>query len=229
MRPLHRTDHDTRTRGSAHFDRSPQLPDQHGFLPPFQPSEPKWISTPVSPIGAQQAFYEGMVKYWLMADPSYDVWKFDFDEQAPAVRQAGMLLNAGSDLIAFFSMGHKLILWHGASDWAISAQGSVDYFNAVAKQVGGTLKRDESMEFYLAPSVQHCFGGSGADTFSFTGALAAWVERGTRPDATRLVARKVDAAGKTLFTRPLCAYPTFPKYKGKGDANDDASFECTQP
>ena len=77
---------------------------------------------PVSPIGAQQGFYEGMVKYWLMADPSYDVLRFDFDEQATAVRQAGLMLNAGPDLTAFFALGHKLILWHGASDWAISAQ-----------------------------------------------------------------------------------------------------------
>jgi len=183
----------------------------------------------VSPIGAQHTFYEGMVKYWLMADPSYEVWKFDFDEQAPAVRQAGLMLNAGSDLTAFFALGHKLILWHGASDWAISAQDSVDYFDAIAQSVGGASKRDESMEFYLAPSVQHCFGGSGADTFSFTEPLTAWVERGTRPRATRQVARKLDAEGKTLFTRPLCAYPARLKYKGKGNVADAASFECAQP
>jgi len=183
----------------------------------------------VSPIGAQHTFYEGMVKYWLMADPSYEVWKFDFDEQAPAVRQAGLMLNAGPDLTAFFALGHKLILWHGASDWAISAQDSVDYFDAIAQSVGGASKRDESMEFYLAPSVQHCFGGSGADTFSFTEPLTAWVERGTRPRATRQVARKLDAEGKTLFTRPLCAYPARLKYKGKGNVADAASFECAQP
>ena len=183
----------------------------------------------VSPVGAQQSFYEGMVKYWLMADPSYDVWKFDFDEHASAVRQAGLILNAGPDLTAFFALGHKLILWHGASDWAISAQASVDYFDAIAQSVGGASKRDESMELYVAPSVQHCFGGSGADTFSFTEPLTAWVERGTRPGATRQVARKLDADGKTLFTRPLCAYPAFPKYRGKGNVADAASFDCAQP
>ena len=161
--------------------------------------------------------------------PSYDVWKFDFDEQATTVRQASLMLNADPDLTAFFALGHKLILWHGASDWAISAQASVDYFDAVAQSVGGASKRDESMAFHLAPSVQHCFGGSGADTVSFTELLAAWVESGARPGATRQLARKLDAAGKTLFTRPLCAYPTFPKYKGKGNVADATSFECTQP
>ena len=185
--------------------------------------------TPVSPIGAQQSFYEGMVKYWLMADPSYDVWRFDFDEQATAVRQAGLMLDAGADLTAFFALGHKLILWHGASDWAISAQASVDYFDAIPQSVGGASKRDESMVFYVAPSVHHCGGGSGADTFSFTEPLTAWVERGIRPGATRQVARKLDAKGKTLFTRPLCAYPAFPKYKGKGNVADATSFDCAQP
>jgi len=185
--------------------------------------------TPVSPIGAQQSFYEGMVKYWLMADPSYDVWRFDFDEQATAVRQAGLMLDAGADLTAFFALGHKLILWHGASDWAISAQASVDYFDAIPQSVGGASKRDESMVFYVAPSVHHCGGGSGADTFSFTEPLTAWVERGIRPGATRQVARKLDAKGKTLFTRPLCAYPAFPKYKGKGNVADATSLDCAQP
>jgi hypothetical protein len=85
------------------------------------------------------------------------------------------------------------------------------------------------MEFYLAPSVQDCSGGSGADTFSFTEPLTAWVERGIRPDATRQVARKLDAEGKTLFTRPLCAYPALPKYKRKGNVADATSFDCAQP
>jgi feruloyl esterase len=195
---------------------------------------PMWITggvsaapgAPVSPIGAQQAFSDGFVKYWLMADPNYDVAKFDFDEHAAAVRRVSALLDAGPDLSAFFALGHKIILWHGTADWGVSAQSSVDYFNAAGRASGGDARRDESMEFFLAPSVQHCRGGSGADTFSFVEPLSAWVERGIRPSSTHPQASKLDAGGKVSLTRPLCAYPTLPRYKGKGDPNDAGNFEC---
>ncbi len=197
---------------------------------------PMWITggvsaapgAPVSPIGGQQAFSDGLVKYWLMADPNYDVAKFDFDEHAAAVRQAAASLDAGPDLSAFFALGHKLILWHGTSDWGISAQSSVDYFNAAGQASGGDAKRDESMEFFLAPSVQHCRGGTGADTFSFVEPVSAWVEQGIRPSSMHPQASKFDAAGKVAFTRPLCAYPALPRYKGKGNINDAGNFECVK-
>ena len=35
--------------------------------------------------------------------------------------------------------------------------------------------------------------------------------------------------GKVTTTRPLCAYPQAARYKGKGDPNDAASFECAVP
>ncbi len=197
---------------------------------------PAWITggvsngpgMPITPIGAQQAFADGLVKYWLMGDANYDVAKFDFDEHPAAIRQAGASLDATPDLSTFFALGHKLIMWHGTSDWAISPQSSIEYFNAAAKAAGGDAKRDESMELFLAPSVQHCRGGSGADTFSFVEPINAWVEKGIRPSSTHPLASKVDAAGKVALTRPLCAYPSLPKYKGKGDMNDASSFECAK-
>ncbi|HEY0202499.1 MAG TPA: tannase/feruloyl esterase family alpha/beta hydrolase, partial [Burkholderiaceae bacterium] len=30
-------------------------------------------------------------------------------------------------------------------------------------------------------------------------------------------------------TRPLCEYPTWPRYNGSGDTNLAASFTCAQP
>jgi feruloyl esterase len=54
-------------------------------------------------------------------------------------------------------------------------------------------------------------------------ALEAWVERGVAPEqieATRSTSGIVDRS------RPLCAYPNVAVYKGKGDTNDAANFEC---
>jgi feruloyl esterase len=41
------------------------------------------------------------------------------------------------------------------------------------------------------------------------------------------VARKLNPTSQaTVQTRPLCKYPTFPKYKGSGDLNSADSFTC---
>jgi feruloyl esterase len=72
----------------------------------------------------------------------------------------------------------------------------------------------------------HCAGGTGPNTFDMQAALEAWVERGVAPDqivATRSINGVVDRS------RPLCVYPKIAVYKGKGDANDAASFECRDP
>jgi hypothetical protein len=46
------------------------------------------------------------------------------------------------------------------------------------------------------------------------------VERGVAPQT--MIATKQG----TPLSRPLCAYPALPRYKGAGDPNDAASFEC---
>jgi feruloyl esterase len=89
----------------------------------------------------------------------------------------------------------------------------------------------------------HCNGGPGAANFGGVGqqippvrdaahdvqtALENWVEGGTPP--AQLIATKFadDAAATRAvrLTRPLCQYPTVPRYKGTGDPNDAASFSC---
>jgi feruloyl esterase len=59
-------------------------------------------------------------------------------------------------------------------------------------------------------------------------ALVRWVEQGTAPD--RLVASGASPLDSTqTLTRPLCPYPQQARYKGSGDANDEANFECAIP
>ena len=59
-------------------------------------------------------------------------------------------------------------------------------------------------------------------------ALENWVENGDAPEG--MVATKYTddaAATRTIkLTRPLCAWPAVPRYKGAGDANDARSFAC---
>ena len=75
----------------------------------------------------------------------------------------------------------------------------------------------------MAPGMAHCGGGPGPNSFDMQAALEQWVERGIAPDqivATHAVNGVVDRL------RPLCPYPRVAVYKGKGDTNDIANFEC---
>ncbi len=53
------------------------------------------------------------------------------------------------------------------------------------------------------------------------GAVVDWVEAGKAPDS--VTATGDDFPGRS---RPLCAYPKHAQYKGQGDTEDAASFEC---
>ena len=67
----------------------------------------------------------------------------------------------------------------------------------------------------------------------------AWREEGIAPD--RLVAETPEpiemqhlapddaVAQSRRFTRPLCPYPALAQYRGAGDQNDEASFDCAAP
>lgn len=176
--------------------------------------------------GAQSLFGEGFYKYWILADPAADMTQVDWERHRPALALADTLLTATPDLRTFFDRGNKLILWHGTADWAISYRASIRYYDEVSAAVGGDARRDESMEFYLAPGVQHCAGGSGADAVDLLTPLQRWVESGERPAG--LVAQKRDQSGQATFARPLCRYPAIPQYRG-GDVAQAGSFACEVP
>jgi feruloyl esterase len=76
------------------------------------------------------------------------------------------------------------------------------------------------VRLFLLSGVYHCRGGPGADGFDSLAALDRWVESGHAPDD--VIATRED--GK--LSRPLCRYPTLPRYKGSGDPASADSFQC---
>jgi len=189
---------------------------------------PLWITGTTSPLTSSQfIFVDGLVKYWLASDPLFDTIQFDRTAAASTLSLAATLLDATPDLRDYFSKGKKLILAHGTNDWAISYKGSVEYFDYVGATTGKAA-RDANMEFVLLPGVGHCLGGSGPDTVDYLSAISNWVEKGKRPIEQGIIASKSDpASGTVQLTRPLCAYPLYPRYKGTGDSNAAENFECT--
>ncbi len=127
-----------------------------------------------------------------------------------------------TNLNTFSSHGGKLIFFHGISDPWFSALDTIDYYERMTKANGGPEQVRNWSRLFLAPGMGHCQGGAAAlDSFDALSAVVDWVEKGTAPAS-------INATGRAFpgRSRPLCAYPTYARYKGTGDPNDAASFEC---
>jgi len=195
-----------------------------------------WITGGQRESGAMFAFSTQFFKHMVYSDANWDFKASDLQKDIAAAARLAPVLNATeTDLSAFQKRGGKLILYHGWCDAAIPAQNSIDYFQAVQKKMGAARAR-EFVRFFLAPGVQHCGGGAGPNVFGQGGprggataendlnaALVRWVEEGVAPE--RVSAAKVEQ-GKTVRTRPLCAYPLVARWKGTGSTDEAANFEC---
>jgi len=124
------------------------------------------------------------------------------------------------DLAPFFRSGGKLLLWHGESDPGPSPVATNDYFRAVSARAPAA---GSSLRYFLYPGVGHCAGGPGADQIALLDALESWDDTGRAPDI--LIGRK---GGDNPLSRPHCAWPNVARYRGSGDANDAASWQCVR-
>jgi hypothetical protein len=143
----------------------------------------------------------------------------------PRLQRLSAMLDATDPNVQdFLEHGGKLILIHGQSDQLIATQPTVDYYRSVVARFG-QASADQAIRFYLVPGYSH-FGGLSFNATQGLGAFSAledWVEKGVAPGA--LTATDTNP-GANNRTRPLCVYPTWPRYKGSGDLNVASSFAC---
>ncbi len=159
-------------------------------------------------------------------------WRdFDFDRSVAALDETlGPLVNATStNLDTFREHGHKLLIYHGWSDWLVVPGASLQDYQALASRYSAqTLNR--FYRLFLVPGMTHCSGGVGPDHFDALRAMVDWVEQGPAPD--RLLASQrasLAADGAPRRTRPLCPYPQVARYRGTGSIDDAAHFSCVAP
>jgi feruloyl esterase len=172
----------------------------------------------------------GHLRYVVFNDSKWSVPAGGLDEQRdlPAIRailEGRYQFSASvSGLAQYLRDGRKLLVWHGAEDPIVSHRDTVRTWADVVSAAGAQTASANS-RLYIAPGVAHCGGGGGADSVDLLAAMMQWVEAGKAPGT--LEARKLDpATGKARFTRPLCEFPRWARYGGKGDAALAASFAC---
>lgn len=172
-------------------------------------------------------FGTGQMRSIVLSDANWSPQGFDPVASLPrisAVIDGQYQFSATPEGLAqFLRGGGKMMLWHGSDDALLSHKDTIRTWERLG-QVAGEATRRASARFYIAPGVAHCAGGPGADGIDALGALVNWVEQGQAPGTLEAVKRGPDGAVK--FSRPLCEYPAWPKYRGTGDVNSAASFAC---
>jgi feruloyl esterase len=192
-----------------------------------------WVTGGGNVAGALQfLFQDTTVKNYLARDPAADSLAYSpWDQNQNALYALAALNDATlADIRPFINSGGKLILWHGGNDSALSVNATAEY-RANMRNAVGDATADAATRFYVAPGVNHCTGGPGADTADLLTALDQWVTRDTAPGT--LTAEKRDATGAVTFARPLCPYPQYPRYTGPANdavaASQATSYTCTTP
>jgi feruloyl esterase len=166
------------------------------------------------------AFGTELFKYFVFGNPSWDYSRYDLSSFRRDAAQASAFLNATNpNLDAFKASGGKLIIWHGWSDPALTALGSIRYYEQVRERDPNT---SDYARLFMMPGVLHCIGGPGPDNVDWVSAMMNWVEKGQAPQ--RIIARKT--AGAATRTRPLCPHPQRAVYDGTGSLDDEKSFVC---
>lgn len=191
-----------------------------------------WTGTQAPAFPAVQAngiawFYGGgAIQYFYARNPNADLRSYRMQDHLPRVREVSALMDATDpDLSAFHAAGGKLILLENLADYAQSPYAGIEYFQAVQERLGAATVR-RFARLYTAPGVDHVGSGAPGNADLFP-ALVAWVEQGREPAGLTLVEQENKAPFAVTRARPLCEWPTWPRYRG-GDPNAAASFECSR-
>lgn len=204
-----------------------------------------WVvgDDPGASLGSR--FARNNFRYLVTGNPKWNVLTADVDAtlRESRAKTAADLDSIDPDLSRFAAHGGKLILYHGWNDPAIPPGSTVAYYKSVEAKLGAA-KTASFVRLYMIPGMEHCAGGPGATAFGQFGLetakgprygvfdeLTEWVEQG-KPDEPVIATKYAPEPGgarKAAMTRPLCAYPRVPRYKGAGDATDAANFACVAP
>jgi pimeloyl-ACP methyl ester carboxylesterase len=210
----------------AGMDAFPKWPLLDGAL--FRVSTFGTVSQPSNPLSGKEALLYSVgdqtVKYIITRNPNMDTMSFDPKEWEARIKNVAFIMDVTDvSLDRFRAKGGKIILTHGTMDDFITPYNTVAYYERQVQQFSQKTV-NEFIRFYMIPGFSHGFGPFNA-SFDSLKALQAWVEDGQAPG--RLVA--IDENPGVNRSRPLCEWPTWPKFTGAlGTENDAASYNCVQ-
>jgi len=171
---------------------------------------------------------DSYVRYFVTQDAKFNSLNFDplhpgrYRQQLFALSETIGAMD--TDLSRYIAHGGKLITLQGLADEVISPNQTIAYYEALNTRFGND-KVNAFMRLYMVPGYQH---GNGVfiPSVDLLGALDNWVTHGVAPETLTATDIALATNGRT---RPVCRYPTFPRYIGKGNINRASSFVCAEP
>lgn len=193
-----------------------------GTEQPANPMPPVTATTS-PPYGS--TFWDQWVKYFVTRDPNFN--SLALDPQNPGPWQARIVELTGiqdankTDLSPFLNKGGKILMAHGSHDALVSTRATQQYYDRLRNAMGAA-RVDSFLRYYEIPGYGHAASSVFNAAWDSLTTLENWVEKGTAPPNQTVA----DTAGVPGRTRPLCDYPSWPKYRGSGDVNAAQSYTC---
>jgi Tannase and feruloyl esterase len=187
---------------------------------------PPALLGPGVPYGSN--FWDQWVKYFVTRDANFDSLSLDPENPgrwAARISELTGWQDANKvDYSDFEGRGGKILIAHGTSDQLVSTRATEQYYGRVRAAMGAG-RVASFMRFYEIPGYNHAASATFNAAWDSLTALEGWVENGVAP-SDQVVFDTVAVPGRS---RPLCDFPSWPKYKGGGDPNSALSFVCVGP
>jgi Tannase and feruloyl esterase len=167
------------------------------------------------------------IRLAVAKDPSFNQLTLDLRNPgtlAARLNELYALDQVDTDLTPFLKRGGKLLIMQGTDDILISARSTEAYVKNLRGKMGPD-QVDAFLRYYEVPGFGHSLSSIFTAAWDELPAIENWVEKGIDPAHNQIVTDVVGVPGRT---RPLCLYPTWPKYRGSGDVNAAASFSCVE-
>jgi hypothetical protein len=179
-------------------------------------------------------FWDQWVKYFITGNSGFDSLTLDPQRPGPYRDRVSDLLGLQdvnkTDLSGFEKRGGKLLLMHGLADGLVATEATTEYYVRLLGDMGPGKVR-KFVRYYTIPGLGHVFGSPSSAGGGFFAswdplpALDAWVENGQAPSGLVTTDQNAATAGRT---RPVCEWPSWPRYNGTGDPNSASSFTCSR-
>ncbi len=188
-----------------------------------------WIApTPGNPMPAYVPYISQLADQWfkysVTRDPTFNSLALDPENLgiwADRVSEMSAQLDTSTDISAFVARGGKLLLAHGVHDVLVSSRATGQYYERLKAQFG-VDKVERFARYYEVPGFGHTASTTFNATWDSLAALEQWTEQNVAP-RNQVVS---DSYRTPMRTRPLCDYPQWPRYNGRGDAKLASSFSC---
>jgi hypothetical protein len=172
----------------------------------------------------------------IVPDPSANLLQVNLNDYRPRIQELSAMLDAiDPDLSAFHRRGGKLIWKVNTTDYTANPRWSYEYYTKIV-QAMGQRSVDQFIRFYVAIGIFHnrnvgrnpLTNEAVPNYFDVIGLLDDWVDHGKAPADVQVLS-DMDAVPPFTVkaTFPMCRYPQYPRYEGRGDTKSATNYKCT--